>query len=247
MKKTLIVIGFWSVAIVLIAAMVMSMGFSFPEALLIGVLFLPGALAARFFFSKMSFTPRKSALVDALFLTLAILVAETALVVFANIAIIHMRKIMLWSYDGYSKILFNPIFIGMILVLLIVGDAALSVYLGRRFPAKQSPVRFVSERRAVSLPKDEILYIESNDREVTVYATQGRIFRNKTAISQWDNLLGRDFLRIHRSYLVNIARIDSINSDTVSIDGERLPISRKYKDLVRKRLRTAEEWFANNN
>ena len=49
MKKTLIVFAAWMLAVVLIAALVVSMGFSFPEALLIGVLFLPGALAARFF------------------------------------------------------------------------------------------------------------------------------------------------------------------------------------------------------
>lgn len=46
MKKTLFIVAAWMLAVVLIAALVVSMGFSFPEAMLIGVLFLPGALAA---------------------------------------------------------------------------------------------------------------------------------------------------------------------------------------------------------
>lgn len=88
MKKKLITIGFWVAAVVLIAVLIMSMGFSFPEALLFGVMFLPGVLAARYFFSKVSFKSRKTGLLDALFLILAIMVAETALVVLANISII---------------------------------------------------------------------------------------------------------------------------------------------------------------
>ena len=236
MKNKLITIGFWIAAVVLIAVLIMSMGFSFPEALLIGVMFLPGVLAARYFFSKISFKSRKTGLLDAMFLILAIMVAETALVVLANISIIHIRKIMLWTYDGYSRLLFNPVFIGMILTLFIVSDTALSRYLGKRFPATQTPLCFVSDRRTISLLKDDILYIASNDTEVTVYATQGRSFRNKTAIGQWENLLGNEFLRIHRSYLVNTAKAEFVNSDTVSVEGTRLPVSRKYKDIVRLEL-----------
>ena len=234
MKNKLITIGFWIAAVMLIAALIMSMGFSFPEAFLISVLFLPGVLAARYFFPKISFKSRKAGLLDALFLILAIMVAETALVVLANISIIQMRDIFLLTYEGYPKMLFNPVFIGMTLTLFIVGDTALSRYLGKRFPSKQTPLHFVSDRRTISLLKDEILYIESNDTEVTVYATQGRSFRNKTGIGQWENLLGEGFLRIHRSYLVNTAHATFASPDTVSVAGTSLPISRKYKDSVQR-------------
>lgn len=233
MKNKLITIGFWIAAVVLIAVLIMSMGFSFPEALLIGVMFLPGVLAARYFFSRISFKSRKAGLLDALFLILAIMVAETALVVLANISIIQMRDIFLLTYEGYPKMLFNPVFIGMILTLFIVGDTALSRYLAKRFPSKQTPLHFVSDRRTISLLKDEILYIESNDTEVTVYATQGRSFRNKTGIGQWEDILGDEFLRIHRSYLVSTAKTEFVNSDTVSVEGTILPVSRKYKDIVK--------------
>ena len=75
MKKTLIVVAAWLLAVVLIAALVVSMGFSFPEALLIGMLFLPGALAARFFLPKISFEPRRAGIRDSIFVLLGILVA----------------------------------------------------------------------------------------------------------------------------------------------------------------------------
>lgn len=216
----------------LIAALVVSMGYSFQEALFIGVQFLPGFLAARYFLSKVSFQNRKAGIRDAIFVMLAILVAEIALVVLASIFIVHMRHIMFWRYDDYPETLFNPVFIGMVLALLIVGDTALGRFLDRRFPATQKPIRFVSERKTVSLLPDEILYIESNDKEVTVYATEGRRFRNKTGIGQWEDNLGDNFLRIHRSYLVNTTYANLASPDTVTVGTAELPVSRKYKEEV---------------
>ena len=236
MKKTLIIFGLWVAAIVLIAALVVSMGFSFPEALFIGVQFLPGVLAARFFLSKISYQPRKAGIRDAIFVMLAILVAEIALVVLTSIFIVHMRHIMFWQYDDYPETLFNPVFIGMVLALLIVGDTALARFLDKKMPAEPKPIRFVSDRKTITLHPDEILYIESNDKEVTVYATAGRRFRNKTGIGQWENLLGQEFLRIHRSYLVNTALATLSAPDTVTVGGVELPVSRKYKDRVQETL-----------
>lgn len=231
-KKTLIVIVAWMLAVVMIATLVVSMGFSFPEALLIGVLFLPGALAARFFLSKISFASRSAGALDSVFVLLAILVAEMALIILANFYILHLRNVFFWEYDGFSPTLFNPVFLTGVLASLIVGDGMLNRYLEKRFPTSREPVRFVSDRKPVSLLPDEILYIESNDREVMVYATDDRRFRNKTGISQWESTLGKDFVRIHRSYLVNRAHITGFSSEALRLGGTELPISRKYRKSI---------------
>ena len=237
MKKSLIVIAAWVLAILLIAAMVVSMGFSFPEALLIGVIFLPGAWAARFFLSKISFENRREGIINACFVFLAILVLETALVLAADLYILWQREHTRGLYglvEGqlFPDTLFNPIFISFILALLLVGDWALARYLEKRFPSAKEPIRFISDRKPVSLLPEEILYIESNDKEVMVYATEGRRFRNKTGIAQWEALLGRDFVRIHRSYLVRRSAITKVSADSLIAAGTSLPISRKYRDGV---------------
>ena len=232
MKKTLIVLGYWLLAVLLIAALVVSMGFSFAEALLIGVLFLPGALAARFFLSKISFEPRNAGIRDSVFVLLAILVAEMGLIVLANLYILRLRKVFLYEYDGYSPTLFNPVFVAGVLSLLVLGDWALKRYLEKCFPTAREPIRFVSDRRSVSLLPEEILLIESNDKEVTVFATEGRWFRNRTGISQWESILGKSFVRIHRSYLVNRACITSVGTDSLRAAGMELPVSRKYRKTL---------------
>ena len=60
----------------------------------------------------------------------------------------------------------------------------------------------------------------------------GEAYRNKTGISQWENLLGEDFLRIHRSYLVNRTLSAMQNPEQVCVGGVQLPVSRKYRDRV---------------
>ncbi len=237
MKRPLIVIIAWLLAILLIAAMVVSMDFSFPEALLISVTFLPGALTARFFFSKISFENRREGIINACFVFLAILVVETALVLAADLYILWLREHTHGLFnivDGkqFPNTLFNPIFISLILTLLLVGDWALARLLEKRFPAAKEPVRFISERKPVSLLPEEILFIESNDKEVTVFATGGRRFRNRTGIAQWESLLGPDFVRIHRSYLVQRSAISQIGADSLIAAGTSLPISRKYRESV---------------
>lgn len=232
MKKVPIVLGAWALAVLLIALLVVSMDFSFAEALLIGVLFLPGALASRFFLSKISFETQREGVRNSIFVLLAILVAETFLIVLVNIYILRLRNIRFWGYDGFPPTLFNPVFLAGVLTLLVVGDWALKRYLEKCFPSIEEPVRFISDRHPVTLLPKEILYIESNDREVMVYASAGRRFRNKTGITQWENILGKDFVRIHRSYLVNRSYITDVTSDSLKAAGTTLPRSRKYRKLL---------------
>ena len=65
-----------------------------------------------------------------------------------------------------------------------------------------------------------------------VVATEDRHYRNKTPISQWESILGEDFIRIHRSFLVNKKAVSEIYTDSLLVGKTELPISRKYKDSV---------------
>ena len=105
-----------------------------------------------------------------------------------------------------------------------------------RFKDEDRSVTFFSDRKSVTLRRSEIAYIESNDTEVRVVSASGESYRNKTGISQWEHLLGSDFLRIHRSYLINLSVSTLASPDTVNVGGVLLPVSRKYKDAVRRYL-----------
>ena len=234
MKKALCQTGYYVAAVALVAVILLSFDYRFGEALFVGTMFLPGALAARWLYPKIAFTHRWEGIRDILFVTAGLLVGEILLVILAHCFIRRFRTgpHVLYVPDVADALL-NPVFLALILLVLVAGDIWLSRWLERKYPAGEQPLRFVSDRHEVSLRPSEIRYVESNDDEVWVHATEGRSYRNKTGISQWEALLGPGFLRIHRAYLVNRAFITEYTAETVTLADTTLPVSRKYRERVR--------------
>ena len=234
MKRFLVII-YWIVSILLVAIVFTSLGYRFLEALFIGSMFLPGALAAKYFFPKVNFKNRLTGVTDTLFIVAGILIGEMLLFLIAHFCILTFRENLPrpeWEWPGLPQILTNPVFIAIILTALAAGSYFFESWLDRKSPTKPAPITFTSDRRPVTLPIEEIFYVESNDDITTVIATNDRRFRNKTPISQWEAILKPHFLRIHRSYLVNKEAITRVDGDLLYVDEIELPVSRKYKEAV---------------
>ncbi len=138
------------------------------------------------------------------------------------------------------SMLWNPVFVAGILALLAYGHFLLLKWLDNKYPSER-PVTFNSGYKKITLKKEDILYIESRDSEVWIYTRDGQQYRNRTGISLWEESLGPGFLRVHRSFLVNIADAALTASDVVSVGNQEIPVSRKYKDSVKAVLATSEK------
>ena len=228
--KRLLIISYWVLSILLVSVIVTSLGYGFVDALLIGTMFLPGALAARYFFPKVDFRNKRSGIRDTIFIVLGILVGEMLLFGLAHYYLMFIRAN--FAADEVPQMLTNPVFIALVLTLLATGGYFFESWLDRKHPTPPAPITFTSERKPVTLPVEEILYVESNDDVTIVYATEGRSFRNITPISRWEAILKPRFLRIHRSYLVNKAAVSGVDVDLLNIGETQLPISRKYREEV---------------
>ena len=233
MKKVLS-ISFWLAAILLVAAVMTSLRYRFAESVFIGTLFLPGALAVKYFYPKVSFADRASGIKDTAFITIGIILGEIMLFLMAHYVLQVIREDSgnIYAWADLPDLLSNPVFIAIMISALAVGNYFFEKWLEKRYPSEKKPVTFLSERKSVSLIADEILFIESNDAVTIVVATEDRHYRNKTPISQWESILGEDFIRIHRSFLVNKKAVSEIYTDSLLVGKTELPISRKYKDSV---------------
>ena len=79
--------------------------------------------------------------------------------------------------------------------------------------------------------KSEVAKFGINPKQALVVTFDGKGYRNRTPISQWESLLGGQFVRIHRSYLVRRDAVKEVMPDSVSVkSGAVLPVSRGYKD-----------------
>ena len=224
-KTILITFSYWILAVTIIAMILLSLGYPFALGLLMGSLFLPGTFLVKYLLPKIFKEESKKKTANTIFLFIAVAVMEFLLMVSVHIWISDQ------TYPSIAGVLVNPMFVAVVITLLCLGDWFLSKYLSSILPEDKT-ITFISDRHKVSILPSEILYIESNDREVTIYATENRTYRNKTGISQWENILGDNFIRIHRSYIVNRASIKSIDKDFICIGEIELPISRKYYKAV---------------
>ena len=82
----------------------------------------------------------------------------------------------------------------------------------------------------------EIIYLESDHVYVNVY-TSTRKYLVRTSLQQYIEELDETvFVRIHRGYVVNIQKVDSVGPAYVSIGNKQLPVSRKYRDMMLGKL-----------
>lgn len=92
------------------------------------------------------------------------------------------------------------------------------------------------DRKMVKVLFNDILYIEGLRDYVRIFTTSKTIV-TKHLLSSLEEMLPADgFLRIHRSYIVSISKIDSYNTDTIEIEKKELPIGRLFKHDVSKLL-----------
>ena len=237
MKKTTLIVAYWLAAIFLTAVLLTGLDYDLWVALLMSLSFLPAALALSFFLPKVErTTDGKKRVLDTICIILGVMMMTFLLIYLWQlvfITFIYPDENAMWKLPA---MLGNPVFVAAVLAILAYGNYLLVKWLDKKFPSER-PITFTSDYKKVSLKKGDILYVESRDSEVWITARDGRQFRNKTGIGQWENLLGSGFLRIHRAFLVSIADAVLAAPDVVSVRGQSIPVSRKYKDSVRAVLK----------
>ncbi|MEP3390753.1 MAG: LytTR family DNA-binding domain-containing protein [Reichenbachiella sp.] len=96
-------------------------------------------------------------------------------------------------------------------------------------------VRVDRQNRKVS--HSQILYVESLSDYVKIHTNEkDSPIITKAKISQIEKELPKEFIRIHRSFLVNRNEITTFSAEHVQIADEKLPISRTYKQVIKEEL-----------
>lgn len=83
---------------------------------------------------------------------------------------------------------------------------------------------------------DEIRYFESAGDYVKVHTVQKVHVVNETLKHFEGSLPAKDFLRVHRSFIISIAKIEYIEGNQVYISKTPIPIGNSYKEALVERL-----------
>lgn len=118
-----------------------------------------------------------------------------------------------------------------------VGKDKLYAVLDRAVANLQKPKKAVVlpiDGELLRMPVEEIRYVEAFSHSVAV-VTQTGTYEFRKALSEMEALLGEDFVRCHRSYLVNLQSVSGISKTRVRLDdGTELPMSRSATASVHR-------------
>lgn len=84
---------------------------------------------------------------------------------------------------------------------------------------------------------DDILYAEAMNNYVTLYTTKSRLLCYITFKVIESKLPADRFIKTHKSFIVSVNHIESIEGNQVKINGAFIPISRTYKIVVEAALK----------
>jgi len=93
-----------------------------------------------------------------------------------------------------------------------------------------------SDRKMIKINFEDLNYIESLADYVKIHLNDKVIVTRETISSIEAKLPTKDFLRVHRSYIIAINKIESYTQEFIEIDRKAIPISRSYRNDVKLRL-----------
>lgn len=104
-------------------------------------------------------------------------------------------------------------------------------------PVSDAFLYFRADRRMVKVFIRDILYIESLKDYVRIVLVQGKPLVVKQAISSLESTLpARQFVRIHRSFMVAIDKVTAYTPTHLEIGGTELPVGRLFQKEVTRAL-----------
>ena len=93
-----------------------------------------------------------------------------------------------------------------------------------------------SDYRLVKVMLSDILYIEGMRDYRCIHTSTGKILTDQTFGSFEEQLPTSQFSRIHKSFMVSLSKIESIEKHRVKIGKELLPVSESYREPFYKKI-----------
>ena len=89
------------------------------------------------------------------------------------------------------------------------------------------------DRKVVKLLQGQILYIEGMSNYVRIYTTTEKYL---VYMSLQDILkdLNADFIRVHKSYIVNRSKVHAFSREIIEVEGVQIPVGSTYKDVIHR-------------
>ncbi len=93
------------------------------------------------------------------------------------------------------------------------------------------------------IPLADIEVVEAFGNFIKIHTCHGRLLASETMKKIETLLPGSSFLRVHRSYIVALDKVDRMAGHSLSVSGHEIPVGRSYHRIVEDRLQSGPSFF----
>lgn len=93
-----------------------------------------------------------------------------------------------------------------------------------------------SDHKNIRIDLDELLYIEGRKDFITIHTKSQSVDTLLSISGLLDKLPANQFIRVHRSFVVAISKIDSVERGQVVIGNTRIPVGDQYREELMRRI-----------
>lgn len=93
------------------------------------------------------------------------------------------------------------------------------------------------KKRWTKIKIEEILFLSASDSYTELFTNSDKFVISQTLKKLEEKLPVNQFIRVHRSYLINLRAIDSMEEDLINIAGNIIPVSKSYRQELKSKLK----------
>lgn len=108
--------------------------------------------------------------------------------------------------------------------------------LNQKSAAKPADYVFIkSDKEFYKVEMSDILYLKSDDNYVKIITPEKQHMQSGS-LQSWTEQLPDNFVRVHKSYMVNLSKVAKVAGNRVYIADHEIPIGRAYREALIKRI-----------
>ncbi|RKD94067.1 LytR/AlgR family response regulator transcription factor [Marinifilum flexuosum] len=102
----------------------------------------------------------------------------------------------------------------------------------KQLTKRKDIIHIKADKKNYNIPVESLLYIEGVDNYIKIKTTTNSLICYESLTSMEKELPAEIFIRIHRSFIVNINQMDHYTSSYIKLDDRKFTIGRNYKEQV---------------
>ena len=107
-------------------------------------------------------------------------------------------------------------------------------------------ITIISNRKKIVLDINTILYIIVIKKTAEIHITEGRVYKTRMTLSEFEEHLDERFIKVHRGCLVSVMAIHDITDKINLLNGESLEYAARKKKQITEQFRSKQKSIINS-